>query len=61
MRNLKKFKKYEIVELNKVKGGGICWETQGTDVNSHITDVWYLFPCNNYTGDDHTDYVGSWH
>lgn len=61
MNKFKKFKKHKISELNHIRGGGICWETQGTDVNSTITDVWYLLEKNNHTSTGHTDTIGDWH
>ena len=61
MSKFKRFKKNEISELNHVRGGGICWETnnsEGTQTYQTHTDVWYLFEKNNHTSSGHTDTIG---
>jgi len=58
MRNLKKFKKYEINGLNKVTGGSLSTSYEAG--NYSCADQWYLFAGNNptgHTGSVHTEYT----
>ena len=54
----KSFRKNQIHELNKIKGGGITYKTNGHDGTYRRTDAWFLLKENNYTdSDSHTDVI----
>lgn len=53
MKKIESFKKHQIKEINKIKGGAIPTSID----NDEVTDYWYLLTKNNPTGDGHVDVI----